>query len=107
MLILTDQEKRVAVFVTVVIGAGASLHLAFKVSPAVTRAATVIDSPVFYPKVNVNTASLEELVAIPHVGPAVAKRIVASRPFRDLADLERAGIGPAGLGRIGKYLVFQ
>jgi DNA uptake protein ComE-like DNA-binding protein len=107
MLILTDQEKKVAVFALVVIGAGASLQLAFKVCPLVMGAVAVIDNPAFYPKVNVNTASLEELVTVPHIGPSCAQRIVATRPFRDLNDLERAGIGAGTLHRVGKYLVVR
>jgi DNA uptake protein ComE-like DNA-binding protein len=107
MLILTDQEKKVAVFTLVVVGAGASLQLAFKTSPAVSRTIEVIDNPRFYPKVNVNTASVQELVAIPHIGPSAAQRIVAVRPFRDLDDLARAGFGEGQLKRVGKYLSFR
>jgi len=111
MLILTDQEKKVAVFIIVVVSAGASLQLGMKMCPAMARVARIIDNPVFYPKVNVNAATPAELESVPHIGPTGAQRIVAARSsggrFRDLNDLARAGIGPAALARIGKYLVFQ
>ena len=40
-------------------------------------------------KVNFNTAPEEELVAVPGVGPAMARRIIAERPFGGVSDLQR------------------
>jgi len=49
-------------------------------------------------KVNVNSASVEELATLPGIGPSKAAAIVAERekkPFASVADLERVrGIGP-------------
>lgn len=46
--------------------------------------------------VDLNTATLAELDALPRVGPAMAARIVAKRPFRRADDLRRvSGIGPS------------
>ena len=46
--------------------------------------------------VDLNTATLAELDALPRVGPAMAARIVAKRPFRRPDDLRRvSGIGPS------------
>jgi len=48
--------------------------------------------------VDLNTATLAELEALPRVGPAMAARIVAKRPFRRPDDLRRvSGIGPSTL----------
>lgn len=48
--------------------------------------------------VDLNTATLTELDALPRVGPAMAARIVAKRPFRRPDDLRRvSGIGPSTL----------
>ena len=45
--------------------------------------------------VNINTASAEELTALPGIGPTKAAAIINGRPYDAVADLERvSGIGP-------------
>lgn len=51
--------------------------------------------------VNINTASVQELQAIIHIGPARAEAMIGQRPFRSVADMTRiSGIGPARLADI-------
>ena len=52
-------------------------------------------------RVSLNEASAAELEALPGIGPALAARIVAARPFHRIDDLERVrGIGPATMDRL-------
>ncbi|RQD73760.1 MAG: MBL fold metallo-hydrolase, partial [Candidatus Syntrophonatronum acetioxidans] len=49
-------------------------------------------------RININTASLEELQEIIHIGPGRAQEIIDLRPFNSLEELTRvSGIGPARL----------
>jgi competence protein ComEA len=52
--------------------------------------------------VNVNTASVEELMTLPNVGEVLAKRIVERRPFRSLEEMADSvpGIGASTLERL-------
>jgi competence protein ComEA len=53
------------------------------------------------PRVRVNSATPEELMRLPGVGPALAARIVAARPFASLDELLRVrGIGPKTLDKL-------
>ncbi len=56
--------------------------------------------------VNVNTADLSALESVPGIGPVLARRIVAHRPYRSLDELLRVpGIGPKSLERLRPYLI--
>jgi hypothetical protein len=56
-------------------------------APAKSAQAKAPASPV-----NLNTASEADLEALPGVGPATAKKIIAGRPYATVADLSKAGV---------------
>lgn len=56
--------------------------------------------------INLNTATVAELVTLPGVGPTIAAHIVAARPYVNVEDLIRAkGIGPKKLALLKPYVV--
>jgi len=60
----------------------------------------LLDSPL-----DVNTATQEKLLLIKGIGPVLAKRIVAGRPYKSVDELIRVkGIGPKTLEKIRPHL---
>jgi competence ComEA-like helix-hairpin-helix protein len=56
-------------------------------------------------RININTATAEQLMRIPGIGPTLARRIVAGRPYRTLDDLRRVeGIGAKRLSEIRPHV---
>jgi predicted flap endonuclease-1-like 5' DNA nuclease len=46
-------------------------------------------------RLDVNTASTQDLMRVSGIGPALARKIIAKRPYRTIEELERVrGIGP-------------
>ena len=58
---------------------GSSLQVAFKKYPSLGDIVNLIDSDRIYSKVDINTASFEELVNIPYIGEYTANNIIKYR----------------------------
>lgn len=63
------------------------------------------------PPINVNTATADELMRLPGIGPVTAQNIIASRsvaPFQTVNDLDKVkGIGPKTLEKLRPYVVVK
>lgn len=56
-------------------------------------------------RVSLNRASMASLEGLPGVGPALAARIVAGRPYRSAAELDRIkGIGPKTVEKLAPLI---
>lgn len=78
---------------------------------ATSPVAAVMLAPVLEGRINLNTASSEELQLLPGVGPATAAKIIAYReryPFRSILQLRRIkGIGPKRYEAMRPYLAID
>lgn len=54
--------------------------------------------------VDLNTASEKDLEALPGVGPATAKKIVAGRPYASVSDLSKAGVSASTISKISSMV---
>ena len=61
-------------------------------APAPARSSTTAKQAAPAGPVDLNTASEKELEALPGVGPASAKKVIAARPYASTADLGKAGL---------------
>lgn len=69
--------------------------------------ATASITPLISGQLNLNTATQEQLESLPKVGPALATRILAGRPFRSLQDLDAVkGIGASLMKTLSPLVSF-
>ncbi len=58
-------------------------------------------------RINVNTASASELQNLPGVGPKMAAKLIAGRPYSSMNDLDKVkGIGPSMLKKLEPRVKF-
>lgn len=75
--------------------------------PAPEYPSTASVEPLISGQLNLNSATQEQLEALPRIGPALAERIMAARPLGSLADLDAvSGIGPATLEELAPLVTF-
>lgn len=109
MLNLTKQERLVLVVLVVVFLFGTMMRYAFKKYPELKDIVNLLDSDTLYPKVDINTASLEELMSVPYIGKYTAGNIVDYRrgqgDFSSIKEVMKVkGIRKKNYDIFSKYL---
>jgi competence ComEA-like helix-hairpin-helix protein len=108
MNFLTKEERLVLLSLAFVILLGATGRFLSKQSPRFWKALDFINAGVGPSCVEINTATLEQLIGIPYIGPVTAGRILDYRtthgPFQSKEQLKE--IQGIGLGLYERILPF-
>jgi len=87
-------------------GQGAKAPLRGAAGPGTARTAgqkEALTAPPVVPKVDLNNASAKNLETLPGVSPAIARHIIAARPYSTVEDLARTGLAPAAIAKLAPY----
>lgn len=72
--------------------------------PSPTASAATATSPISGAKLDINAVSVTELEALPGIGPTLAERIIAARPFKSADELRNVkGIGDKTFEKIRPF----
>jgi DNA uptake protein ComE-like DNA-binding protein len=82
----------------------ASVAAPILLTPALTAPTKSTERATDAGKLDVNTAAEKQLRDLPGIGPVLAQRIIAARPFRSADDLKKVnGIGDKKYDQIRPY----
>ena len=117
MFSLTHQERKVLIFIGILILAGSilriiNLNAIGENSSFDSDKAAIFENNDLSQPVNINRASSEDLESIPGIGKVIARRIIDYRnqfgSFEDLEDLKKVkGIGDKKIEAIKKHITFR
>jgi DNA uptake protein ComE-like DNA-binding protein len=81
-----------------------AIHMPDRAKVELKAPQTLPGKPAGY-KVSLNKADVHELQLLPFVGPQVAQRIIAARPFKSVGDLAKVkGIAPVYMSAIKPHV---
>jgi DNA uptake protein ComE-like DNA-binding protein len=77
-------------------------------TPGPSQNASEAPQPLSSDALNINTATQQQLETLPGIGPTLAQRIIAGRPYGRLQDLQRVrGLGPRKIEALQGQVGFQ
>lgn len=106
MVTFNPQERKLIIILCSVITLGSAGQFVFKQYPGIYDIVNGIESERFYPRININSATSQELETIPYIGQYTARTIVEQRRkrgrFKSLEELKSVpGV------RQGNYEIFH
>lgn len=113
MIQLTKQEKQVILFLFAAgllgIGILCYKNLVYQPKIEIIPAETVAKEAAEKKIININTATREEMIRLPGIGPSLADAVIEYRnahgAFKDKEDIKSVtGIGPAKFEKIKPYI---
>ena len=112
MISVTKQERLALVFFSVSMFAGCCIHLMLKVSPSFSSRFNRAPHIHFYRKINVNTATVDELKSLPMVGAVRANQIIKARTvkgrFSGIEEIRYIkGFGPFVFNQMRELIVVE
>ena len=110
MFSLTKEERLVLISLGAVVALGLTTSYLLKTSSFARDLLNITSNYERHLRLDVNAASYEELLALPHVGPQLAHRIISYREqngrFSSLEELKKVGgVGPFKFRTIERYLI--
>lgn len=112
MLPFTARERQAVLFLAFLFLTGLSFRLFFILKPAAQKHVAVLDDASYRLKTNINKATYDALLSIPHIGPSSAAKIIRYRhsqgPLKGPEDLAVAlQRKPQDIHKILSFLAFQ
>lgn len=112
MFHFTKQEKQILLSLGLILLIGTSLHYAFKKYPNLHDIVNLIDSDKVHQKIDLNSATKEELIAIPYIGEYTADKIIEYRrengKFTHIEQLKSIkGIREKNFKRFKKHIIVK
>lgn len=112
MVSFTKQERLVLLVLAFVLWTGSTFQYFFKRYPRLKDSVHLLENDRLGPKVDLNTASLEDLVRLPYIGEYTARNILAYRAEKGrFASVEEVklvqGIKEKNYQRFSRYLMVR